>query len=982
MTCPNKNDINWKVMVEALGELGAYAVFNEHGVPNIVDTPYYKNNPHLETRDRVLKSLGDSLIESNDLADTTVKEEWKRNAPIINNKKLMLDKLNKAISSAEKKKELTKVQSLKDDAELLEEEIEALERTNEIDDTIEQGNKDLNSAADKLSRDKVSDSDITLIDRILSTYAAGPTHLVTPEERLQLQGTEAMGNIAIIADRARTLLDRLAEHRVDNINEFVTENNGKGVINTLVKDIGSFAAKTLDISRISDSVINTLFVSVKKAMGIAHARTVDTMDELERLSKPLEEKYGMKEVYKKLSQQYSDGRATGSMVTKVAPEYQEKKFALTSEYLSHKKSDGAKFHHARDKYYKFIKENEIVMDARKLIGSHEGKAEHIADLKEILGSVEYERRMRMLTKKIETYEADKESVRSDYEGEFGEGDVAEEKISKWELEHSPYHYMEYLENPANPKFKGVRVGGYINTYSMPNKDKWYDPRFAEIEADKDLMAYYDFAMDTMSDLAKYLPANKRAELKSNSIPFVEKNTAELFDEGGFRAAGANMWSDMQKYIRTKDVSDTYAGYKNPLTGEHEDYLSAPSVDERTKVNELAKTKGIEFKAENGRDATQEEKRELYKDARVEIAGSKSFNINKVLGSYAMQVHAYEHKSAIEDQVTLIKHHVDNLEEQNHISGIPQKLPSGEKDMLSKGDSFKNMKASVGNFIDVAMYEKANEEEGIMEKTSVLTAKEKKRKKAIQESIDSGNLTEEEVATLKKEDAKIGGKLSISGLGNGMLQWVQLKGMGWNVLGGFSNLGFGQISNWTHAAGAEDFGLKNFAKASALSLKTIGGKATTHGKKIDNLMKKFDVLKEGSNELEVSGLNKAMKRFSPYEINKRTEYLNQAPVMIAYMMEQGIWEQFDEDGNYTGKGKDFSVEGKDFHKFKIQMDQIVKSLHGNYDPSSPLALKKKLWGRALSQFRTWMFESFNNRFEEQKYDEILERDRKGRYRSGP
>ena len=36
-------------------------------------------------------------------------------------------------------------------------------------------------------------------------------------------------------------------------------------------------------------------------------------------------------------------------------------------------------------------------------------------------------------------------------------------------------------------------------------------------------------------------------------------------------------------------------------------------------------------------------------------------------------------------------------------------------------------------------------------------------------------------------------------------------------------------------------------------------------------------------------------------------------------------------------------------------------HGNYDPNSAMLIKKTVWGRAATIFRTWMFEGFNTRF---------------------
>jgi len=106
-----------------------------------------------------------------------------------------------------------------------------------------------------------------------------------------------------------------------------------------------------------------------------------------------------------------------------------------------------------------------------------------------------------------------------------------------------------------------------------------------------------------------------------------------------------------------------------------------------------------------------------------------------------------------------------------------------------------------------------------------------------------------------------------------------------------------------------------------------------------------------------------------------------------MMEQGIWYKYDDKGNLK------EGEVVDYHTFKNSVNQVIKELHGNYDPNSPLLIKQSFAGRAVSQFRTWMFESFNTRFGEATYDEMLESrtaafdestgkfiNKKGRYRS--
>lgn len=343
------------------------------------------------------------------------------------------------------------------------------------------------------------------------------------------------------------------------------------------------------------------------------------------------------------------------------------------------------------------------------------------------------------------------------------------------------------------------------------------------------------------------------------------------------------------------------------------------------------------------------------------------------------VESYIHKGAIEDQVKLIQHHVNDLRETEIANGRPIMNSDGKTvKKKPRDESFKNVKAAVGSYIDVAFYGKGNLEEGVT-KEDVLTKEEKEQKAHLAELLENESLTERERENIQKQHDEIGGKRTMSKVGDKMLRWVQLKGMGFNVLGGFSNVFFGTVSNWTHAAGGQDFSSKNYAKAWSLSLSMIGGKTTQHSKKIFKLMHKFDVLKESANDLGANDFTKFMSNYGPYAISKYTEMMNQAPVMIAMMMEQGIWDKFDADGNYTGEG-DFDLGGKEFHGFKNKLDHVIKMLHGNYDPDSPIQMKRQWVGRALSQFRTWMFESFANRFEDERFDEILGRTRKGRYKS--
>jgi hypothetical protein len=159
------------------------------------------------------------------------------------------------------------------------------------------------------------------------------------------------------------------------------------------------------------------------------------------------------------------------------------------------------------------------------------------------------------------------------------------------------------------------------------------------------------------------------------------------------------------------------------------------------------------------------------------------------------------------------------------------------------------------------------------------------------------------------------------------------------------------------------------------------------------MDDWDILQTSANELfdnsQKSSLSK-LKRFGPFTLQQRSEYLNQAPIMIAVLMDmkakdpQGndvsLWEAMGQDA----KLKEGYTSDADIPKVIQKIKRISEMTHGDYN--NQLKVKSTAAGRALTQFRTWMFEGFANRFEGEKVDDMLSygKDepyiRKGRYRS--
>jgi hypothetical protein len=162
------------------------------------------------------------------------------------------------------------------------------------------------------------------------------------------------------------------------------------------------------------------------------------------------------------------------------------------------------------------------------------------------------------------------------------------------------------------------------------------------------------------------------------------------------------------------------------------------------------------------------------------------------------------------------------------------------------------------------------------------------------------------------------------------------------------------------------------------------------------MDKWDLLQTSNKELydmsQKSSMSK-LKRFGPFSLQERSEYLNIAPVMVATMLSDkfsatdpdgkkvSLWDAYDTS---TGKLKEGFTSDVDEIKLIQKIKRIVEMNHGDYN--NALQVKATIGGRLLTQFRTWMFEGFANRFESEKTDYALSYGmdepyiRKGRYRS--
>ena len=807
-------------------------------------------------------------------------------------------------------------------------------------------------------------------------------------------------------------------------------------------DISFLTKNLLDISETDNHILQTMATWVKDANFAAKQELDGVFSTLDELI----EKAGITN-FDIFQQTFgnNDSRKTGELVFRWTQSFfdwerkiQNKRRVATEKAtsLNSTPKQVENMIRANREYIDSLRQNTVVFDARKLFPdadlytsdtppTEKEIADHKSELIDLLGEKAYQEYYDFSKKKIEEYKEDLAAVRSVAETENGSNQAEIERdVDAWIAKNSPYVYAEVMEKG----YDKVTVNGqhvhpsnrFVRPIPKKTKDGqdtgFYDDKFTQIENDENLSNLYNYMFDMLQNLKYILPNEKVNFMNMNSIPTIKKKVLEnIVGEDGTLAKGfGRLKETMVEAVRSDDLSTVTS------PEDEKDFKFSMLQNNRERINNYIELKTTEYQTENdGKYPTSEEIEDWRKTAMNDIAEEKSFDLGRVMKAFASMAISYKHKSTIEDQMRIAQEIVNR--------GIERKLNAAGQGMTDKhgniisSKGLNNLKKMLDDFMEIAYWGyPSNRPEGLGNK-KVLTQKEKDYKKILDNNAEELKTlltnkkisqddydTRLEVVTDQLET--LGGIRTVSKYGDVLLKYIQVKGMGWNVFAAGANLGFGFMSNAIEASDGRNYSAKSFWKAQALTLNSVGRNLTFNkwdgisgnAKKIRVLMNYYDTLKESKNEIYEPSKTSLFKKVkdkiewaNPYSPQSRTEYLNQAPVMIAMLMdtmvktkdgkEISLWDAYNIDGSVK---EGVELDSFDEFKMKRQIDKLVKMNHGNYDPDTPLSVKRQFIGRALSQFRTWAFQGFHERFGKEKKDiqltnRLTGKDflmRKGRYRS--
>ena len=676
---------------------------------------------------------------------------------------------------------------------------------------------------------------------------------------------------------------------------------------------------------------------------------------------------------------------------------------------------------------------------------------HIAELKEHLGDRLYNYYYKKLEKKIKDFNSEYliklDNVNSD---NTKDASAKANSMKYWNLENSPYVEAKLHNkgesitlNPRTTKSRVLKRKGRRHSIFVPRKftysakrtkvnTGYYDTKFSNLEKSNEVYELYEYFRDVLSDLYDMLPDHHRYNMSRNSLMFVKNKAMEnalsngIFDIGTPKKVYDALYDSLINDVRT-NASEEVTSHDD-FTGKLDPKVRLNIVDENKLINKEFTADLIQWTVDNkeiykyfsgtlanfelnpftftkflrtlktsktrdklkaiGFDSlkVRQELLDIKTKSKRKVIKDKNLDIGTIIKVFAKTVVSFHHKAKVQD--------INNLAVEM----------SNDKNV--EGDQT-NLLALLNYSRDVYFGLPARKPEYITD-TIIYTKEEKVKMKEYDKLIkeitdgyddkDKAN-KDPRVISLINERNQLGQKYVPSGHIDQVLRFVQFKSMAWNLGSGVANMTFGTMANFLEAVEGRLFNVDQLLDAYKLVLGNSSVRNITFNKvtsdtasKIRGIMDGLDLSKDASDELSKASNASSKNRWwsDGFQIQKRTEYVNQATIMIAvfknkpikdvsteYKGDKAMWEAFDKDGNWNTK--EFGEE-PDLASFSTYVDHVIAKIHGNYNFQDPILLKKYVLGRAVIQFKTWMIEGVATRFEETKDDEILGIVRKGRYRT--
>lgn len=592
------------------------------------------------------------------------------------------------------------------------------------------------------------------------------------------------------------------------------------------------------------------------------------------------------------------------------------------------------------------------------------------------------------------------------------------------------------------------------TYKNGNPTEFYNEVFKKIEGNKALMDFYKILEKNQNIIYNMLPPDKQNQLGEMSLLSMEKTFWELYSDKNMTFFGkmSVLFKHIWEYILNQfservshknpteidsitgkpilKVNDSWMnmnssqisalsdstilkimGYANPLDNirEAKMNMAKPTKEVIAQLSNLLGVMPTQQAVEAKLGFSIGEK-SLYNTIRAaamdRIMSEQSIDLPKMLLVQLHQATAYNARMNMMPRLNILKNYYEQIKTENgglRVNAMKQMDSWFKRIVLDEHDNnldLDKIGSSKSKAIRLTKADKARDEE-----LEVL-------QQALEQNIgnakdeDAEKYLERMLERTKEERNRLGRKFSISSVMNGVLNMVRFVSLGYNLNSNVTNFAEGQLSNAINADRgyytSESLNRANkILWGSTVSTVTLGKVNMGSTKLVKHLMEKFDVQMDASNELQKStretGIDK-LSKLGPWELTKRTEYLNQSPLLVAILLEKEVkgingqvsnaWDALDPE-TYELRPEfktpenialleDFS--SNEFYALKSKISKTIMDVHGDYSNSHGNMASEYFGGKALLNFKRWMIKKIYTLIGVEQFDLELGKDTKGVFRS--
>lgn len=851
--------------------------------------------------------------------------------------------------------------------------LKAMQEELDLKDIYNEAKIDLVEIEELLNRVEMSPGDVNDALKKLQLwiksgdFSAGE-HLFLDSE--QLSNETIRDEFSEIAKEATKLIQKL-----DIRGESVLENTvNKGLqtelsyekITSLPHKLGSYSKQVLSLNRVGNALAQFIQKTVNEASNSAVIEVNQKSKDLAELYKAVKDS-GFDE---RNFLQRHNGIFTGKLLSKFSKDYGDKTWYKYNKY------NRKKYLIDLDPSKLFSPNTTIQSNYRKMLIAH-------------LGEVSVDAYIDLAKRKYKEYKTVRDAF---IKSQFGDGaltKIQEKELELWKVENSPIYRLKAIEATKNKNLNEV-VGKDTFLVTIPRKfigqeeTGFYDKNFDLIEQNPAAYAFYKEA-ERITRHANI--AFGSGSFTETSLAYIKRSLLSKWNENGVAHFLTRDVYDaiLKEFTATEPQKDEI----DPVTGKPIMKIKQEvfAIDKVIDVRVTKKTD--QFKEDNPeKEVTEELLQQFLLESSEEIfqemGKEGNLNLFQSLNMLNLAATGFHHKMFIEDQVNLA------------MTYLPKSTVNTGNDIIDSagnpvGEGYiDNMTEMAENFLRVQYYGKGKQDTSSILKR-IYTKEDKARKKRIEELLkNKENLSVDQIEVLKEELANLGGDLTTNVVIRRIMDFLRLKGLGWNLPAAMANLAYGKITNLYAAFDKRVFTPQELGKAEKLIF--------TETKKFNNVVENYNILgdilfefKQNNRfEEKKNWFFKAIKSLKPYALQTGTEKQNQGVVMIAMLLhnkvtdiktgeQKSMWEAIGQNGRLRDNWSFETLTGEEaITNMVSRIKSQVEEIHGDY--SNPLLIKSTIGGQALGMFKMWFFEALHSRIGQEKEDYIRKITTKGRYRT--